>query len=476
MNLPVRPHGAAAVYARERRMRGGPWRAAVMMGVLVPLVPRPASAQADDSRLFEAGAVGAPEDRKPWQKAPDPAVAEPRTVEPPSAPFGAPGEVFFSGASSLGGSYGWWDASQAQQLSLTFSPGLDVFVARNVSVGGTVQIAYSDNRGYGADGSLVETRATTLSAGPRVGYNVPLGSLLSIYPRFTVGFEWAQQKEQLVSGSSISISGSALGYPSTTRAGPWVGADLLLMLHVAPHAEVGFGPTFFQEFGDAQGGPDVGGQRTSVGAALVVGGWVGGQDPPLPPPDAQPPVVPAKPFGSRGQVLLTSEILLQGSWLRYAGSGSSQASIGVSPGIDVFATDHFSFGASVGGSYGWSSGVDPTTGQAVTFESTSGWFAPRLGVDLPLSATVSFYPRATVGFGAAAQDEKSAGSENTNTQSYVWVALYAPLLVHPASHVFAGFGPTVSRDLTRTFTFPGGQTAQNPGSNVGAGLVIGAWL
>ncbi len=81
-----------------------------------------------------------------------------------------------------------------------------------------------------------------------------------------------------------------------------------------------------------------------------------------------------------------------------------------------------------------------------------------------------------MGFGAAAQDEKSGGSENTNTQSYVWVALYAPLLVHPASHVFVGFGPTLSRNLTRTVTFPGGQTLQNPSSSVGAGFLVGAWL
>jgi hypothetical protein len=457
-------------------MRRGQWRAVAIVVVLLLLVSRQASAQADDARLFEAGAIGGPEDARQWRKPPDPVVAEPKTVEPPSAPFGAPGEVFFSGASSLGGSYTWWGASQATQLSLSLSPGIDVFVARNVSVGGTVQIAYSDTRGYGADGSLVETRATTFSAGPRVGYNVPLGSLLSFYPRLTVGFEWAQQQEQLVSGSSISISGSALGYPTTTRAGPWIGGDLLLLLHMAPHAVLGFGPKFFQEFGDAQGGPDVGGQRTSVGGAFVVGGWIGGQDPPRPPPDAQPPVVPAKPFGSRGQVLLTSEILLQGSWLRYAGSGSSSASVGVSPGIDVFATDHFSFGASVGGSYGWSSGVDPTTGEPVTSQQTSGWLEPRIGVDLPLSPAVSFYPRASLGFGVTSQDEKSGGSENTNSQTYVWVALFAPLLVHPASHVFVGFGPSVSRDLTRTVTYPGGQTVQNPGSSVGAGLVIGAWL
>jgi hypothetical protein len=112
----------------------------------------------------------------------------------------------------------------------------------------------------------------------------------------------------------------------------------------------------------------------------------------------------------------------------------------------------------------------------VTFQQTSGWFAPRVGLDLPLGGAVSFYPRAYLGFGVETQDEKSAGTENTNSQNYVWVALYAPVLVHPASHVFAGFGPSASYDLSRTFTFPGGSSVSNKSTSVGASFLVGAWL
>lgn len=90
---------------------------------------------------------------------------------------------------------------------------------------------------------------------------------------------------------------------------------------------------------------------------------------------------------------------------------------------------------------------------------------------------MSFYPRASLGIGVESQDEKSAGAENSNSQSYVWVGLYAPVLVHPASHVFAGLGPSVTRDLTRNVSFPNNaQGVQNQSTSVGVGLLVGAWL
>lgn len=449
-------------------MRPGGCRALPSAVLLLFFLPaRPALAQGNGDGLpFEPYGPPLP--------ASLPSVTAVESVEPPSAPFGAPGEVVFSGASGVGGSYTGWSNSQASTTQLTFSPGADVFFARNLSAGLAMSFAYGDGKGYGSDGSLVDTTATTLSGGPRLGYDVALGSAVSWYPRFTLGFEWVTQQVRVVSGGSASTASSALGYPLTTRAGPWLSLDLPLLLHLAPHAFFGFGPQFFQEFGAAQGGPNIGGQRTSVGGAFVVGGWVGGQDPPVP-ADASPPIVPAKRFGSAGQVIFTSEITVQGAWLVYAGSGSTQSSVSVSPGIDFFPTDHLSLGAGVGGSYSGSTGIDATTSAQVTFEQTAGWFAPRIGVDLPFSSRVSFYPRAYVGFGVESQDEKSAGTENKNSQNYVWVALYAPLLVHPASHVLVGFGPMVSRNLTRTFTFPAG-TAQNQSTNAGASLMVGAWL
>ncbi len=447
---------------------------ALLLSALLVLSTTPARAQGsgDYPSLFDPGAMRDPPPPKPPASPPP---EEPRVVEPPSAPFGAPGEVVFSGASSLDASYRWYESSLARSGAVSFSPGLDVFVARNVTVGGGITVSYADFRGYGADSSLVETSTTTLSAGPRFGYNVALGSALSWLPRVTIGFEWSRQQEQVVSGASASIVASALGYPTTTRTGPWLSLDLPLLWHVAPHAFLGFGPTFFQEFGPAQGGPDVGGQRTSVGASFLVGGWTGGRAP-IPPVPADPPARTAKAFGSAGQVLLTSEFGLAGSWLRYEGSGSSQTQLSASPAIDYFIGDHVSAGLGFNASTVSSSGVDPTTGSKVDYQSTSGSVVLRFGVDLPLGRWLSFYPRAYFGAGAGSIDESSAGAENKSSQTFAWAALYAPLLVHPASHFFAGFGPSITRDLARQVSFPSGASEQNLGTTIGVGLLVGAWL
>ena len=50
---------------------------------------------------------------------------------------------------------------------------------------------------------------------------------------------------------------------------------------------------------------------------------------------------------------------------------------------------------------------------------------------------------------------------------------YAPLMIHPASHVFIGFGPTFSHDLVRAADRVG---PDNLATTIGAGLLVGGWL
>jgi hypothetical protein len=207
-----------------------------------------------------------------------PDVAKP---EEPAPPFGAKGEFVVTGASNIGISYTQFDASQATFLSASFSPSFDYFVLRNVSVGVNVDAEYLDERGYGADSSLVRTRSTTISGGVRVGVNVPILDHVSWYPRLTIGFEVDQSEQDLISGGSISVAGSPLGYPSSTQTGPTLNVFAPLLVHIAPHLFIGWGPFFFHDLASVAGGPNVGGQRTDVGADFVVGTWWGGAPPPL---------------------------------------------------------------------------------------------------------------------------------------------------------------------------------------------------
>ncbi|MGH7272578.1 MAG: hypothetical protein ACREJ3_19285 [Polyangiaceae bacterium] len=74
----------------------------------------------------------------------------------------------------------------------------------------------------------------------------------------------------------------------------------------------------------------------------------------------------------------------------------------------------------------------------------------RLGADVPLSESFSFYPHASLSIGGESWDETSAGYENRPSDTSFSGALFAPLLVHPASHVFFGLGPYVNHDFSRT--------------------------
>ena len=53
---------------------------------------------------------------------------------------------------------------------------------------------------------------------------------------------------------------------------------------------------------------------------------------------------------------------------------------------------------------------------------------------------------------------------------------YVPLVVQVAPHFIAGFGPSISRDLTSTLTFAQGQQVSNNATTLGAGFFLGGWL
>jgi hypothetical protein len=375
--------------------------------------------------------------------------------------------------SSIGVSSSSWDHSDAGGLSATFAPGLDYFFVPNVSLGLDMDVAYSDTRGYGADGSLVETRATAVAAGPRLGLNVPMGRIASFYPQITTGLESTRTTESLVSGPTLSIAG-ATGYPTTTRFGPWIKVYAPVLFHPVPHFFLGAGPYLFREFGPAQGGPQVGDQRTVLSAAFVLGGTLGGpaEDDPDDPPGA--PAGGGRRFGSKGQVVIDGDIDTQTTWTWYSGIGSSAFYGTFQPGVDFFVTDHLSLGVAPYVSYEHGNGVDASTGAAVSYTTTSFGIEHRIGLDVPVGNFLSWYPRVGLVYGADTYDETSGPSENSPISSRLALHVYAPLLVHAAPHLFVGFGPSLFHDFVRAVQPTGGPTEQNRNTTIGVSLVVGA--
>ena len=119
-------------------------------------------------------------------------------------------------------------------------------------------------------------------------------------------------------------------------------------------------------------------------------------------------------------------------------------------------------------------GSSPASSAATTDDVSSFGGAVRLGGDAPLSPLVSFYPRASFAVSRESYDERSGVARNAASATVFTLRLYAPLLVHVATHAFVGFGPSVVRDVLRSIDDD--RRGDNLATRVGATLIVGGWL
>jgi len=163
-------------------------------------------------------------------------------------PFGERGEVVLRGSASIGWNgdqtLGFWSAG------VSASAGIDVFVARQFSIGVAASGAYTRAQ------TNAPSETWNASVRPEIGWNAPIAERFSFYPTMSLGL-------------GVSSAGSS------TKFDLDVGAYLPVLYHFAPHVFAGFGPTVDVVLLDAQN-PSVqlDGRSASVGAALSVGGWL----------------------------------------------------------------------------------------------------------------------------------------------------------------------------------------------------------
>lgn len=92
----------------------------------------------------------------------------------------------------------------------------------------------------------------------------------------------------------------------------------------------------------------------------------------------------------------------------------------------------------------YSSGTSlDSSGTPTESSSKSIGIAPRLGANLALTELLSIWLRGSLGYSNVNQSVSSASGTNQHMSSRLWVAVSAPLLVHPTSHFFIGAGPFV---------------------------------
>ena len=401
-----------------------------------------------------------------------PAASVTYVPDRPAPPFGERGELVLRGELIGGFSRQTFTGSEAERFSVRLSPGLDVFVARRISLGLTLSVGYSDDQGYGTDGSLVRVKGSSFSVGPRVGYLIALGDTVALWPTVTLGFATSRQQASLVSGTRLS-TGSTVGAPTTRWTGLWVGAYAPLVVQLAPHFFVGFGPTFSHDFAKAVAdgaASSAGAQGTSLGAAFSVGGFWGG------PEVADRPAAPVEPgarhrrFGDAGQIVLTNELDASVWRVRYAGTDGAYDGFSLEPGIDAFLVDRVSMGVRARLSASSWKGLQPDgTPQKTT--RTAWALGPSVGVEAPIDPRVSAWFRIGIDLGSATTTTKAARShEFTLATLSAWTSAF--LLMHVSPRFFAGIGPSLSTDVS-------GKTDDGrdlKATSWGAGGILGGWL
>lgn len=154
-----------------------------------------------------------------------------------SGPFGDPGQLVFSMASE--GEFPFrFSKTGSGDWSLQLRPGLDYFIKEHLSVGGLVRIETGGQ--------------STIGLGARVGYDIALGSAVSLWIRGGLSYD------------HISIKNS----PSTsvTRL------DVLVpfLFHFVPHFFLGVGPFFTLPLTNSAA---MGNKDATFGLTAIVGGY-----------------------------------------------------------------------------------------------------------------------------------------------------------------------------------------------------------
>jgi hypothetical protein len=172
--------------------------------------------------------------------------------------FGGPGTLAISSDMNL--ALEGQSVSQGGPSSWVFivAPSADYFVIQGLSIGGEIAFTHTHTRETSDVGVSTSIDGNTFSVGPRIGYNIPIGDLLSFWPKAGL----------LFSATSLAgVNGNAL---DVTFYAP-------LLLHLAPHFFVGLGPGVQTDLtaSESQNGQSIHnpGKTTSYGLYFTIGGW-----------------------------------------------------------------------------------------------------------------------------------------------------------------------------------------------------------
>jgi hypothetical protein len=129
------------------------------------------------------------------------------------------------------------------------APAIDYFIIPQLSLGGQILFTYEGND---------NVSSTAFGIGPRIGFNLPLGAMFSLFPR--AGFYITHITDSTEAGG-VTVSQSA------TYFGLFLYAPFLW--HPVPHFFIGLGPGLR---GYVAGGNESA-HRLTISLESTVGGW-----------------------------------------------------------------------------------------------------------------------------------------------------------------------------------------------------------
>lgn len=157
-------------------------------------------------------------------------------------------------------------------------------------------------------------------------------------------------------------------------------------------------------------------------------------------------------FGAAGQWTFSTDTALSIERRTLSDSDGAATTISILPAADFFVLENLSVGGVIGVVY-QKSGEN---------RSTSFRLGPRVGYNFEFSRMLSVWPK--LGFSYSFNKQKSDG--NTDKNNAAQINLFVPVMLHPAPHFFAGFGPFLDTDLN----------GDNRATTWGFRLTLGGWV
>ncbi|WP_146651897.1 hypothetical protein [Labilithrix luteola] len=213
--------------------------AAAALAVLC--VVREASAQTPPTPV--EGTPAAPPAQAAAPKPPVPAVS-----------FGRKNELAISSDAGLLIANTTTQGFHGSTTTITVLPSVDYFLVDHFSIGGFVGLNYTRREGG---------HTTQFLTGPRVGYDIPVGRYLSVWPKLGLSVSSTSQSVDIV-----DLTTNTTSKQSTSHTNMAVNVFVPVLVHPVEHFFVGFGPALDADItGDTK--------TTTISGRLTIGGYLG---------------------------------------------------------------------------------------------------------------------------------------------------------------------------------------------------------